>query len=134
MAKTKSTGKACEVTMALCIAALAVSLVIGPATAGPYCDRVGQKVMVAIDEASKRSSAQGASAATSVCAAVNIARATVYGAIKCLDDPDFSVAEKAAIRAQLAASRRNVQQNLEVFSNVSSTGAKCPCWSEACSD
>ena len=97
------------------------------------CQADDQRVIQAMHEARDRA---GGTRGTSVayCAAVNVARAYIWGALQRLNCDDTLIPEhRRQIKARMEISRRNKKNFMERYSALTS-GGTCSCWSSICAD
>ncbi len=97
------------------------------------CQADDQPVIQAMHEARARA---GDTPGTSVayCAIVNVARAYIWKALRCLKYDDTLIPEhRRQIKAQLEISRQNKKNYMERYSALTS-GGTCSCWSSICAE
>ena len=99
---------------------------------GSSCDSAQPRLTEALKQI--RAKADNSGMSGKYCAAVNIARAVTWTALRCLDDPTLDAEMKEAMRGQIKLNQDNVRQNLEGFHAVATSGASCGCWTEVCAD
>ena len=73
------------------------------------------------------------SAASAMCASVNVDRAAIWGNLQCLNDPKWSPAEKAKIRLQVEEYRRHLGEAKRAYGQLTS-GSTCECWTGLCTE
>lgn len=101
---------------------------------GSPCQLAGDEAATLMEKFDQRISPNSA-ANTKVCAQINTIRVVIWTNKECLGDPQFSSAQRTAIRAQIALYEENLDSLKKTHSQLSSSGSDgCECWSTHCAD
>lgn len=106
------------------------------------CEETGPLVEKALKEIGNRG--KSGSIVTTYCASANVGRATLWGMLQCLNDPNLgsdvgaSTADvsgaRRALRENISSLRQHIAQSLEGVRALSDGDGECGCWSEICAN
>lgn len=115
---------------------------IDPSSRSYSCEETGPLVEKALKEIEDRG--KGGSTVTTYCASANVGRATLWGMLQCLNDPNLgsdvgaSAADvsgaRRALRENVSRLRQHIAQSLEGVRALSDGDGGCGCWSEICAN
>ena len=115
---------------------------VDPPSGSYSCEEVEPLMEKAIKEARDRGTS--GSMVTNYCALANVYRATIWGSLQCLNDPNLgsgvgaSAADRAgarrALQENISKLRQALAQALDGVRTLSDGDGACECWSRICAD
>lgn len=113
-----------------------------PSSRSYSCKETEPLVEKALKEIANRG--KSGSMVTTYCASANVGRATLWGMLQCLNDPNLgsdvgaSAAEvsgaRRVLRENISSLRQHIAQSLEGVRELSDGDGGCGCWSEICAN